>query len=54
MNSATSFCRQETFYQFFNGDIQVLLKSSGKLTPLRYPAQNAPKWFAVVEMIWLC
>jgi hypothetical protein len=37
---------------FAEHDIQVLM-AAGKLTPLGDPAPNAPKWFAVVEMIRL-
>src|SRR5579859_6484728 len=37
---------------FAEHDIQILM-ASGKLTPLGNPAPNAPKWFAVVEMIRL-
>jgi hypothetical protein len=37
---------------FAESDIQVLM-SLGKLTPLGDPAQNAPKWFAAIEVIRL-
>ena len=37
---------------FAEHDIQILM-TMGKLTPLGDPAPNAPKWFAVVEMIRL-
>src|ERR1022692_446308 len=37
---------------FAEHDIQILM-AAGKLTPLGDPAQNAPKWFAGVEMIRL-
>lgn len=37
---------------FTESDIQVLM-AVGKLTPLGDPAPNAPKWFAVVEIIRL-
>jgi hypothetical protein len=37
---------------FTKSDMQILL-AVGKLTPLGDPAPNAPKWFAIVEMIRL-
>ena len=37
---------------FSENDIQILM-AVRKLTPLRDPAPNAPKWFAAVEMIRL-
>jgi hypothetical protein len=37
---------------FAEHDIQILM-TAGKLTPLGDPAQNAPKWFAAIEMVRL-
>jgi hypothetical protein len=37
---------------FAEHDIQVLM-AAGKLMPLGDPAQNAPKWFAAVEVVQL-
>ena len=37
---------------FAEHDIQILM-AAHKLTPLGDPAQNAPKWFAAIEIIQL-
>ena len=37
---------------FAENDIQILM-AARKLTPLGDPAQNAPKWFAAVEILQL-